>query len=366
MSMIKCTECGNDISDKATSCPHCGCPMDAILRAEKAKSGKRTMIFALAILCVLVLVAVSLWYFLVKMPKDRAVAEYTAIVETYNAEVEIYNNIVDTYNTKISGAEKANAQLSEVLADAQAVLDSGEIPFDADVTLLLKTAIEEAQRKVVKTPSSLEKMDTYDIEALLADNPDIEAATATVNDELEKLTQEIADVESADAQLQIPNYNKQINEITDAKEQFEISCAVQKQIIYPTQDFVLNKLADVENVAVIACVTEDNDINGKLGTEGGYTAQIFFSSPLLKTESITEDELLEIGTDAGGSVEIYATEQDARARDEYLASFDDTKYDTGKHTVVGTMIVRVSTNLTTTKQDMFSEEIIDALLSLDK
>ena len=142
------------------------------------------------------------------------------------------------------------------------------------------------------------------------------------------------------------------------------SYAVQKQITYPTQEFVVEKLGNVENVSVIACVTEDNDPNGYLGTEGGYTAQIFFSSPLLKTETISENELLEIGTDAGGSIEIYATVEDAEARNEYLASFDGSEYDTGKHIVLGTMVVRVSTNLTTTKQDSFSDELIEALIKL--
>lgn len=28
MSLIKCTECGKEISDKATSCPNCGCPIE--------------------------------------------------------------------------------------------------------------------------------------------------------------------------------------------------------------------------------------------------------------------------------------------------------------------------------------------------
>lgn len=27
MALIKCQECGKEISDKATSCPHCGCPL---------------------------------------------------------------------------------------------------------------------------------------------------------------------------------------------------------------------------------------------------------------------------------------------------------------------------------------------------
>ena len=31
MALIKCTECGNMVSDKADRCPHCGCPVSVIL-----------------------------------------------------------------------------------------------------------------------------------------------------------------------------------------------------------------------------------------------------------------------------------------------------------------------------------------------
>ena len=27
MALIKCPECGKEISDKAGACPHCGCPI---------------------------------------------------------------------------------------------------------------------------------------------------------------------------------------------------------------------------------------------------------------------------------------------------------------------------------------------------
>ena len=34
MSLITCTECGREISDKASHCVHCGCPMEEILRGS--------------------------------------------------------------------------------------------------------------------------------------------------------------------------------------------------------------------------------------------------------------------------------------------------------------------------------------------
>ena len=30
MAMIKCTECGKEMSDKASVCPNCGCPIEDI------------------------------------------------------------------------------------------------------------------------------------------------------------------------------------------------------------------------------------------------------------------------------------------------------------------------------------------------
>lgn len=34
MALIKCSECGKEISDKASACPHCGCPMGEIKVTE--------------------------------------------------------------------------------------------------------------------------------------------------------------------------------------------------------------------------------------------------------------------------------------------------------------------------------------------
>lgn len=40
MALIKCTECGNMVSDKADRCPHCGCPVSVIL-SESAKAPEK-------------------------------------------------------------------------------------------------------------------------------------------------------------------------------------------------------------------------------------------------------------------------------------------------------------------------------------
>ena len=51
MALIKCPECGKEISDKATSCPNCGCPIAAakseliIHVNDKNLGAKRTEMF---------------------------------------------------------------------------------------------------------------------------------------------------------------------------------------------------------------------------------------------------------------------------------------------------------------------------------
>ncbi len=359
MSMIKCTECGNEISDKAASCPHCGCPMDEI-KKEVAVGNKKKVIIPICAIAVLIL-AVSVWFLTVKLPNDKAMQEYVAVVEAYNVEVKGYNDIVDEYNVKIDEIISANSKLESSISSANKVLAEGNTPYDKSTVDRITEAVEDAEGKKTNVPEIKDYELELEAESIIAETDDVKSASALVNEKLVMIKDSIQNIENENRQLALPDYQKMIEEIEDAIKQYETSCIIQNQITYPTQEFVVGKIEALDNVSVIACVSEDNDPNGKLGTEGGYTAQIFFSSALLKTEDISTDELFDIGTDAGGSIEVYATVEDAVARNDYLASFDGLEYDTGKHTVLGTMVVRVSTNLTTTKQDMLSDELIEAL-----
>lgn len=41
MALIKCPECGKEISDKAGACPHCGCPIGNATQPIQNNDGKR-------------------------------------------------------------------------------------------------------------------------------------------------------------------------------------------------------------------------------------------------------------------------------------------------------------------------------------
>ena len=61
MALIKCPECGNEVSDKAVSCPQCGCPLVASITIpyedtnENVKKGNKLKIILPVILLLLIL-----------------------------------------------------------------------------------------------------------------------------------------------------------------------------------------------------------------------------------------------------------------------------------------------------------------------
>jgi len=57
MALIKCKECGHEVSDKASACPNCGCPIttETIVSEEPVKKSKGKLWFLLVLLlCLLV------------------------------------------------------------------------------------------------------------------------------------------------------------------------------------------------------------------------------------------------------------------------------------------------------------------------
>lgn len=130
----------------------------------------------------------------------------------------------------------------------------------------------------------------------------------------------------------------------------------------PTQESVINKLKMIPNVVDIEAATEYNDPNGQLNKEDGYIAQIYFSIDVIKQDDVYGITLVEKGTEAGGSIEVYRNQQDAEKRNAYLSTLDGTILSSGSHKVVGTCVVRTSDLLTASLQNILENNLEKMLM----
>lgn len=387
MALIKCTECGKEFSDKAAICPHCGCPIEDVLktmaekqqikeqkRAEKENKPKKEIkpeqkrkiaIISAVGICVVTLIAVLAWYYGVKVPRDNSFATYSETIVTCNDKINDFNDAVESYNDKANQIIELNNLYSQVIDTAQAVIDSGETPYEGEKLTTLSNTLKDARNNKAETPVIYEKKELISAdESLITTNAaTINQATLSINEIIASLVNETTTITTETNDLIIPDYSATLLNIEEQQKALEDSYAIQRQITNPTQEWVLGRLNNVENIANIACAKEENDPNGHLGKDGGYTAQIYYSSPLRGTETVAGDKLIDAGTDAGGSIEVYKTVEEAENRNTYLASFDGTIFDSGKHVVLGTMVVRVSSKLTASKQEQFINEIITELIA---
>jgi hypothetical protein len=135
----------------------------------------------------------------------------------------------------------------------------------------------------------------------------------------------------------------------------------------PTAAQVSGTVANVSGITDIEIVTEDHDPNGQLGKQGGYTGCLYFryslvdQSQLYVAEGTDVNSSIDIGTRAGGCIEIYATAKDAERRNTYLAGFDGGALSSGSHTVLGTLLIRTSSELKASQQKTLENAIISAL-----
>ena len=70
MALIKCVECGKDISDTVKSCPHCGMKVKKV-KDNQDSGSKNKKIIIIVVSVVLVLVIGLLWYYFNYVKEDR-------------------------------------------------------------------------------------------------------------------------------------------------------------------------------------------------------------------------------------------------------------------------------------------------------
>ena len=272
---------------------------------------KKTLLGLIAAIAIIV-IGICVWYFQVKKPHDLAEAKFNAAVKEVEAK---------------------NTELTSAMNDAQKILDKKEAVYDNTTKEAFITALSDAkaaQRKI----------------------PDLPKKTADINAETKKLSEPL-------------DYSSVINAISEKQTAYQNSVLQMKQITNPNEDFVIQRLKGIPNISGYQAVTEDHDPNGNLNKQGGYTSTVYFSTSLIDQSSVYGNDIVDKGTECGGAIEVYASEEDAEKRDSYLASFDGAgMLNSGSHKVLGTIVIRTSTKLTATQQNEFTNNITNKLLEL--
>lgn len=237
------------------------------------------------------------------------------------------------YETAKSTAEQKNQKLDDAVSVARAIIDEGKTALDETLIPALETAISEALASKKDIP----------------DMPDTEE-----------------DIINTSNQINAVNYDSVLSNLSEKQSALEKSIKQYALVDNPSEAYIIQCLSRVANVVDIAAATEDNDPNGKLGKQGGYTAQVYFSSDLIEQSGVYGTTLLEKGTAGGGSIEVYTTVDYAKNRNTYLSAFDGGILSNGSHTVIGTVVVRISDKLTASQQKELEKNVIASLTQVDE
>ena len=259
------------------------------------------------IICSIVIVLILVAYSLILLPHQLAVHNFTKTFSQLKAE---------------------NTYLSSKIKELQALIDSGEEPLSESDILAAKQVVETALSTMTPVPELPTK--TKDIKAVTPDtapNIDYSELYAVLDLQTENL-----------------------------KNSFENA----KLLTNPNEEYVISALNQVDEIIKCEAATEDNDPNEKLHKAGGYTSAVFFASSNTPASEKTGNPLND-GTDGGGCIEVYSNKEDANKRNDYLSALDGTIFDSGSHSVYGTVIIRTSTKLTASKQKELENKILDSL-----
>jgi prefoldin subunit 5 len=302
-----------------------------VLRPTSTNKGRKNSVVIGVVVAVVVIAiaAICFWFFQFKLPHDEAVASYTDAAHNYSAA--------------ITALEDRNAELEQSIDSLQSVISSEDQPLDDTLLTTAGAIIGEAQGAKADVPKL----------------PEMPEETDAINDtsfELVNLTEELGSQ---------GNYAELISKLTDAQQTLENSIQQMKQVTNPTEQFVIARIEGLPNVVGVQAVTEDNDPNGHLNKQGGYTATVYFSSDLVDRSRVSGSDIVDQGTDGGGAIEVYKTVEEAEARNTYLAAFDGGILASGSHVVCGTVLIRTSNYLTASQQQALEKNISEALIRID-
>lgn len=334
MALIKCPECKKKVSDQCENCPNCGYPIKAniaktntaesevtttseVIKSEENKPekvkkpiNKKVLIAIIAVASVVLIVG--------------GIVGYNALLPRINA--------TKNFRTAVASVEEKNLQLDAAIKESEDLILKKQPLLDETLISALEMAISDAKAVKelnFKAPGSVEEI-------------------ITRTEELQKT-----------------DYTAALKNLSEKHEAVVVNAKRYQLVNHPTEAYIIQCLKTIPEIVNISAVTEDNDPNGNLNKPGGYTATVYFAHEKINLDkSIYGETLIEQGTDAGGGIEVYTCVEDAVKRRDYLATFDGGIFANGTHTVIGTVLVRTSNELTATQQKDLEAKLIAALTYL--
>ncbi len=248
------------------------------------------------------------------------------------AECNEMLSAINKFNSALQTLSDKNDAIKSAIDAANELVQSDDKALDESLRPTLETAISTAKAEIVTAPER--------------------PATATETDAVAE------EIESVD-------YSDVTEQLEEKKNALEKSMKQYALVNAPSESYIIQCLQKVDGVIDISAATEENDPNGHLHKAGGYSAAVYFSHKNVNQSSVYGDTIIDKGTSCGGQIEVYESEEDAQQRNDYLAGFDGTLFDSGSHTVIGTVLVRTSDELTATQQKELEANIIAVLIALE-
>ena len=140
----------------------------------------------------------------------------------------------------------------------------------------------------------------------------------------------------------------------------------------PNENAIAEALKTVETISEVCILNEDTDPNNNIGKDGQYYIKVSYIDNRVDKQYYGEYDFMsdqydlsksctERGVDAGGSIEVFKTKDDAQSRKDYLDAFATGILNSGKSQQVNTTLIRVSPNLKASEQDDLLEKVYQAL-----
>lgn len=349
---VLCNECKTRYAKNGEACPNCGCPNPVAIKESHTRH-KPIKPWAIALpVGIALLIAIVICYFLFwgngaryNDALERLGLEDYAVAQTMFEALGDYKDASDkaTYCKAMLAAiaefengvielDQKNRKFFELIDSAELLLADDAPALEPELLVKLESAISVAKATVYNIPER-----PSDKDSILA------------------LAEEMAAVDYSDA---FPPLNDACNNLITSQNRYAL-------VNHPTEEYIIQCLQKVPGVIDVSAVTEETDPMDNLNKSGWYTAHVYFSHELVDQDEVYGNTLIEKGTDAGGSIEVYISAEDATNRNEYLAAFDGGVLASGSHTVIGTCVIRTSNELTATQQKSLEENIVAILTYID-